>query len=181
MNREETRNVLSILKGYYPQSYKDLSVKEMEVQLNLWTDMLSDFDYKEVLIAIKQIMLTDKREFAPNIAQINEKIHAMKNPVQLTEYEAWNLIKRAIANGIYGAEKEFEKLPQELKQIVGSPNQLRTWATMDCGELNTVVASNIMRSYKVRAQSVKEYQMLPNNVRDVIESIQFKQIGGGEE
>ena len=83
----------------------------------------------------------------------------------MTEYEAWNTVKKAIGNGYYGCVEEFGKLPEILRRLVGSPNQLRDWATMESEALNTVVASNFMRSYRVRAEREREYLLLPSDVK----------------
>ena len=87
----------------------------------------------------------------------------------MTEQEAFNLIAKAASNANYGAKEEFEKLPKELQRLVGSPNRLREWALMDTQTFQTVVGSNVMRSYRAIAKSTKETQMLPPSVRQLIE------------
>ena len=48
---------------------------------------------------------------------------AVKN--QLSEAEAWAMVSKAARNGLYGAREEFEKLPEDVKQAIGTPDQLK--------------------------------------------------------
>jgi hypothetical protein len=81
-------------------------------------------------------------------------------PNEMTEAEAWALVRKAASNSFYGqAAKEFDKLPPILQRLVGTPNQLRDWGMMDSNEFNTVVASNFQRSYRARVKSDKEYNL----------------------
>ena len=82
----------------------------------------------------------------------------------MTEYEAWNCVRKAIGNGIYEANEEFEKLPLILQRLVGSPNQISDWAKMSSEVINTVVASNFMRSYSARAENEREYLLFPTDL-----------------
>ena len=77
---------------------------------------------------------------------------------------------KATRRSILNSKEEFEKLPPILQRLVGSPSKLKEWALMDADTVNSVVASNLMRSYKVIAEKEKEFQALPSNVRAVLES-----------
>ena len=93
----------------------------------------------------------------------------------MTEEEAWSKVKICISN--YHASDMFETLPDILKSLVGSPNQLREWALMDLGQLNTVVKSNFVRSYKERARLERESLVTPTTTKQILGEGQ-KQIGG---
>lgn len=58
------------------------------------------------------------------------------------------MVRKAIANGIYGAETEYSKLPPLVQKAVGDPGQLRAWATSEAESLETVAQSNFMRCYR---------------------------------
>ena len=87
---------------------------------------------------------------------------------ELSEGEAWQLVARAISNGIYGSKKEFDALPQTIQRIVGSPNALREWAMMDSDVVHSVVASNFQRSYRVVSEREREIKALPQDVREIV-------------
>ena len=74
MNREETSKVLTILKINYPQSFRSYTNEETYALLDLWTEAFKNDDAAIVNRAIKSIVYSDTREFAPNIAQVKEKM-----------------------------------------------------------------------------------------------------------
>ena len=53
---------------------------------------------------------------------------------------------------------------------MAKPQQLREWALQDAAALQTVVASNFMRSFRERSAQIRRYEMLPADVKTAIES-----------
>jgi len=166
MNLKETAAVMDILTVAYPQFYKNQSVEERLMASRLWADMFEGDDVRTVLAAVKALIASDEKGFPPHIGAVKEKIRFLTQPKELTEQEAWNCIEKACRNSLYHAPEEYEKLPPVVQRLVGSPNQLREWAMIDADELKTVVASNFMRSYKVRAKTEREYLALPDSVKE---------------
>lgn len=171
MNREETLKIMSVLKGAYPNFYRGMTRSEAESIVALWMEMFKDDSYEIVATAVKSIIVTDDSGFPPKIGTVKSMIERLTKKPAMTEQEAWNLIAKAVKNGIYGSEEEFEKLPDELKKLVGSHNQLRDWAMLDSEDLHTVVASNFQRSYKVIAKRQQEYNRLPSDVKSLIDGL----------
>ena len=68
-------------------------------------------------------------------------------------------------------EKQFNKLPELIRQTLGSPNTLKEWGLVNTDSFNTVIQSNFLRSYRARSQSAKEYKMLPNDVKCLMGNI----------
>lgn len=169
MTREETLAVMSVLKAAYPDYYRDMRKNDADAIVNLWAEMFSDEPAQIVALAVKSLIATGK--YNPKIADVKEKIVKLKNANAMTEQEAWNLVSRAISNGIYGSQKEFDALPASVQRIVGSPMQLKEWAMMDSDTVQSVVASNFQRSYKIRAESDREYMALPSSVRNVVDKL----------
>lgn len=159
---------MSVLRGAYPHFYRDISKQEAYDTINLWTDMFSNDDASIVAAAVKSLIDGDDKGFPPTIGQVKTKMRLLVGSDELTEAEAWNLVSKAVKNGLYGAVEEFEKLPPAVKRIVGSPSQLRDWASMDGDTLHSVVASNFQRSYKVVATREKEIAALPDDVKKLI-------------
>ena len=139
MTREETLAIMSILKAAYPSFYKDMRRDEAEGIVNLWASMFEDDPAKVVANAVKAHIATDKKGFPPHIGAIKEAIVNLTAPNEMTEQEAWSLVLKALSNGTYGSQKEFDKLPPVLQRLVGSPNQLKEWALMDSDTVNSVV------------------------------------------
>lgn len=168
MTRDDVIKIMSVLRGAYPHFYRDISKQEAYDTINLWTDMFSNDDASIVAAAVKSLIDGDDKGFPPTIGQVKAKMRLLVGSDELTEAEAWNLVSKAVKNGLYGAVEEFEKLPPAVKRIVGSPSQLRDWASMDSDTLQSVVASNFQRSYKVVATREKEIAALPDDVKKLI-------------
>lgn len=168
MTRDDVIKIMSVLRGAYPHFYRDISKQEAYDTINLWTDMFSNDDASIVASAVKSLIDGDDKGFPPTIGQVKAKMRLLVGSDELTEAEAWNLVSKAVKNGLYGAVEEFEKLPPAVKRIVGSPSQLRDWASMDSDTLHSVVASNFQRSYKVVATREKEIAALPDDVKKLI-------------
>ena len=168
MTRDDVIKIMSVLRGAYPHFYRDISKQEAYDTINLWTDMFSNDDASIVAAAVKSLIDGDDKGFPPTIGQVKTKMRLLVGSDELTEAEAWNLVSKAVKNGLYGAVEEFEKLPPAVKRIVGSPSQLRDLASMDSDTLQSVVASNFQRSYKVVATREKEIAALPDDVKKLI-------------
>ena len=171
MTREETIKILSILKAAYPSFYKAMTKDEAEGTIQLWSSMFVEEDYRLVAEAVKAHIATDEKGYPPVIGVIKKQIRNILQPKEMTELEAWNLVLKACSNALYNAHQEFEKLPDNIKSLVGNPGTLKEWALMNTDQLNTVVQSNFMRSYKVRTEKEKEYQALPPSVREITKEL----------
>lgn len=74
MTYEETRQILSILKTAYPQSFLHWSKDQGEAFLNLWTKGLQDDDALDVMVAVWHYIYETDREFAPTVGMIRSYI-----------------------------------------------------------------------------------------------------------
>lgn len=166
MTELDAKQVLQICKINWPQSFQKLNAEEMRAMLELWTEMFKDDSATLVKAAVKTIIAAGNREFAPNVGAIKEQMRKLTaGAEEMTEAEAWAKIRKAISNGYYGAEQEFEKLPPLCKTVVGSPQQLREWSTMDSETVHSVVSSNVQRAYKTIQQRERESAKVPEDIK----------------
>lgn len=165
MTRDETVNIIRIMVDSYP-NYKPNNLSET---VDVWHTMLSDYDYSLVSVALKSYILSDTSGFAPAIGQIVAKMHAIIQPQELNEMEAWSLVSKAIRNSIYNAAEEYAKLPQIVQKAVGLPSQLMQWA-IDDSYNESVVSSNFMRCYRIELAREKELSMLPEDARQIAQN-----------
>ena len=170
MNRTETLAIMSVLKAAYPSYYRDMTRRDAEVAVNLWTEMLADYPADLVAAAVKSHIASDRKGFPPHIGAIIAAIGEVSKPAELTEGEAWAMIAKALRNGSYGSEREFAALPETLQRLVGHPSQLREWAAMDAGTVQTVVQSNFLRGYRARMESEKRLSAMPSEIRAILTS-----------
>ena len=125
--------------------------------------------YDDVLLvinAVRAFIATDDKGYPPVIGVIKKKMREISQPVAMTEFEAWNYIKKAVSNSLYNSKEEYDKLPPTIQSLVGSHDVLREWALIDTSKFDTVVQSNFMRSYKARCEREKEIMALPLSVRE---------------
>lgn len=166
MTRDETIDLLSILKAAYPNFYKDMTRKDADHVISLWSEMFKDEPAALVGMAVKRHIATDTKGFPPHIGAIKDAIVKIQQPVEMTEIEAWNMVRNAIRSYSWDAKEQFDKLPPVLQRLVGAPSQLQEWAQMEADVVSSVVASNFQRSYKARAAHEREFLALPSDVKE---------------
>lgn len=173
MNRAETLAIMTILKAAYPQYYRNPSKQEAEGVVALWQDMFSADTYELVATAIKALIATDEKGFPPHIGAVREQMRkVLAGPDgEMSEQEAWVLVRRALSNGFYGAAQEYAKLPKVIQTVLGNSSVLRDWAMLDIREVDTVIASNFMRSYTARASHAREMERLPAPVLEMVRGL----------
>ena len=171
MNLKESKTILTILQAAFPAFYKGVPDNELLKIIKLWQIMFADDDYEIVSKAVKALIATKVENFPPTIGAVKEQIEKIKSPQQMSELEAWSLVCKACRNGSHHSVEEFNKLPEVIQRAIGSPDQLRVWAQMDEETVNSVIASNFMRTYRVKQQQQKELNMLTNDVREYLENM----------
>ena len=184
MNLVETAKLMAILETAYPMFYAKKTQQEREDAIRLWAEMFADEPGELVAVAVKALIKSRVSTFPPGIGEITEMIQQITQPDQMTELEAWSLVRKAVSNSNYNSAEEFNKLPAVVQRLVGAPSQLREWAAMDSETLNSVVASNFQRSYKVRAKNERDYLALPSSVKTfmatIAEGMRMPELPSGE-
>lgn len=171
MNQTETLKIMAVLRGAYPAFYRDMSRKEAESVVALWAEMFAEDDVAIVAAAVKALIATDDKGFPPHIGAVKAKVRQITQPSGMTPQEAWNLVAKAIRNSAYESREEYGKLPKEIQRLVGSPNQLRDWATMNSETVHSVVASNFQRSFAARQKADNDFKALPRDVQAMIGTV----------
>lgn len=141
MTVKEVGELLAIIGSIYP----NFRPEDKTSCVTAWTMVMSDESYDAIKTALS-IYIKNGNQFPPNPGQLIQL--ARPKPEYMNELEAWSLVRKAICNGIYGAEAEFAKLPPEVQRAVGDPGQLRAWAQGDIDSLQTVAQSNFCRVYR---------------------------------
>ena len=168
MNKAEVAKVTLFLKATYPLAYKNIND---DLVIEAWFELFADDDAGLVVAAVKAFASTDNEGFPPTPGKIKNMIYKLTNPQVMTEQEAWNVVRKSLS--YYHAGKKYNALPNELKQVVTVRN-LKEWALMDESQVNTIVASNFMRSYRAKIGNLREETMMPESVKKVIASKGFE-------
>lgn len=154
--------ILTLLKVAFPTMYKDFQGSYDDV-VTVWNEALSEYPLELVKLAANHIITTSK--FEPKIADVVERINMITKKPELTEIEAWGCIKCALTNSLYHAQEEWEALPPTVRSSV-TPSLLKDWAMLEMDEVDTVVQSNFMRSYKAKVKAKSEMAGLPQKYID---------------
>ncbi len=77
MTREETKQVLAILRTAYPRFYERYSKEELCIAVNLWFAALQEFSFEnEIRPALKEVVQNLK--FPPTVADLVEAARSKK-------------------------------------------------------------------------------------------------------
>ena len=159
MTREETIGILSILKASYPNFYKELTKKDAETTINLYTEMFSNTEANLVATAIKELI--QHESYPPTIADIKNKIDELTQPYEETETELWEIYKKTIQSGYYGDRSEFEELPEAIKAYLGNnPNRINELGMMESSTFNSVEKGIFLKQIKVIKERAKSIRMM---------------------
>lgn len=176
MDKFETTSILAVLRAAYPKFYQGISREEANSIVNLWAEMFADDPAEIVATAVKAMIASRNSNFPPNIGEVKEQIRKITAPDSMTEQEAWSKIYKAIVNAGYDSKAEFDKLPKSLQRLVGSPQQLFEWSMMDVTTVQSVVASNVMRSFRAIQVQEQEQAKLPQSVKRFLQDAKLKAI-----
>lgn len=171
MDKTETMKILSVLRVAYPMFYNGIGAEDAAAATELWERILGDYDYSVVSAAVTAIISTSTSTYPPVPGVVVDMIHTLTEDRKMEGSEAWGLVKKALRNGLYGFHEEFQNLPPAIQKAVGSENQLREWAMMDTEELNTVVASNFQKSFRITSAREAEIRKLPSSVKTFVNRI----------
>ena len=82
MTRDETLKIMAVLKATYPNFYKDMTRRDAEGVVALWTDMFAEDSYNTVAAAVKAFIASDSKGFPPVVGQVKQRVAALSGAVQ---------------------------------------------------------------------------------------------------
>ena len=165
MTVNDARKIIAVMLVSYP-NFKPI---DTELMATIWADMLNEYSYEQVSVALKCYITTDTSGFAPSIGQLIDKLKTVEQPQELNELQAWGLVRKAINNSGYHSEEEFAKLPPLVQKAVGTPGQLKQWGLSDIESIETVAQSNFMRTYRAVTKREDEVSRMPKEIRQLIQ------------
>lgn len=97
MNRSETAKILAVIAAAWPNARaSDLDVN---LQVDVWADLLEDLDYRACSLAVRSLAQTQK--FAPGVAEIRAYVLELERGPVRPGGEAWRDFLDAVSR--YGA------------------------------------------------------------------------------
>lgn len=172
MNKAETSNIVSVIVAAYPNHYKTINADIMQNTIFIWHEILKEYEFNLVQMALKSYIANDTKGFPPAPGQIVgnlRNIQKVGNKEQVMNgIEAWGYLFKALGNSLYNSEEQFNKLPALIQKTVGSPAILKEWASLRLEELQTVTHSNFLRTYNSIVKREEELDCIPNDVKQAI-------------
>lgn len=170
MTAQEASDFLSKLALAYPAQYARLGVEELKGQIELWSGTMEGYSLEQAVIGLRVFLRGDTKGFAPVPGQVIDCIERVQRPAEAgyTNTECIALIRRAIGDSLYHAEEAFERLPELCRRAVGTPRNLTEWAQLDSREVETVIASQVIRSLEATRIRMREDAKLPPSVREAL-------------
>ena len=163
MNMKETKRILAAITAIYPAFVKD---RDPEVLSRIWQQVFASTPYPLVNQALTAFLATDVKGFPPTPGALNTFIRKTRQLKEPSEDDAWVKVYKAISRGLYNSREEFDKLPPDIRQIVGSPRMLYEWAQMDRSEVNSVIAACFKRSWRARHELQQDFLLIPEAPAD---------------
>lgn len=145
-------------------TYPNFKADNLTDLVDAWEFFLQDYTYEAIALALKTFVNTSGKGFAPSIDQLISLTKKTVEVNQLSELQAWSLVRKAINNASYHSEEEYAKLPELVQRTIGNPAQLREWALTDLQSVETVVASNFQRTYRAMCVREREMATMPKEV-----------------
>lgn len=173
MTREDTKKLLLAIEAAYP----NFKPENASLTVDTWQWALEEYPDEAVKGALQIYLKTNNTGFAPSVSQLIGCIHAPKENEQLSEGEAWALVKKAISDGNYHSKQRFDELPPIVQRAVGGAEMIRQWAACDSNEVNNVIASNFMRTYRAVLSKQSFGDKVPPQLSDLVKALS-EQVSG---
>lgn len=175
MTKDETKKLLMLIEAAYPQSKFENPAETIAA----WHFLLEEYSANVVMAAFQIYVKTNNTGFAPSVSQIIGCMHKPSEVEQLSEGEAWNMVKRAIQDSAYHSEERFNELPPIIQRCVGSANMLFQWGQTDSDTVNTVIMSNFQRTYRAVLSKQDFNNKVSEQITDVVKGLADKLSGNG--
>ena len=159
MTASETTRAIRIISAAYPH------FKPSQDVIDLWGVMFNSAPFEAVSAAL-YTYIARNHDFPPTPGNINALIYDLTHKGELSEIDAWNMVCKAMRNGLYGSHEEFAKLPEDVQEAIGSPRYLYELALQE--DLNvSVESSNFFKRYRAVLERKKNDAMIPQAVKEL--------------
>lgn len=174
-SRERILSSLTSLKVAYPVAYQKMTKVEGEALAKQWEMFFKDRTDRELAYGVNYYIANNTTSFPPSIGQLNEIMDSAREP-EMTELEAWQMIKKGLRNcGEWAdAEKFYNSLPEPVKRATCVSN-LTEWARLPSDTVDRIIGPSFRKSFGVKQQKAHEYQALPENMRNVFTFIPLEE------
>lgn len=163
MTRAEFIQVVLVLESMYDS----LKVSQNDFAVEAWYGVLGHIGMDQMQLIIKKHVAQSRFKPTPNDI-LTHYVEITEIEPQMSEVEAWGMVKKAIRNATYNSKSEFDKLPEIIQKTIGTADVLKSWAMEESENTDKITGSNFMRSFRDVRERDKQYKVLPNDVKQLI-------------
>lgn len=157
MDKKETAMMLSTLNTLYPNFKTD---QPIELQIEVWQNMLEEFAFKEVMQAIKK--LAYESQYPPTVHDIVSRIAQIKSPHLLDDSEAYAEMIFAVQKyGWCHQPEAMESLSPLTRKIVSQIGYLDICKS----ENQEALRAQFRMAYQAAANEIKQNALLPEKFK----------------
>ena len=152
MNEKETARILASVAVVYP------AIKDRNIRLltQIWQQVFADVPYERVNRALGAFFASDTKGFPPTPGAVYAFIRKADRDRGPSENEVWAMVIRAASRSGYNSREEFDSLPEDVREVVGSPRMLYEWSQLSPSEMNTVIGPGFRRAWNARQEMKQE-------------------------
>lgn len=171
MTRVEAMKIVAMIETNWQP------VKDQEAAYDLWASAFQSEPFELVNTAVMALIQTDLSDFRPTVAKVRRKMHDIVFGRRITETEAWLCVKNSLPEAqewpetLKGAKSAWNKLPEDVRKLV-TPKQLLDWNSVGVEQMDTIIQSNFMRSYRELRDSRYEKEAMDKFLLSDIRNIQ---------
>lgn len=145
MTSKECLQLLGMMRSLFPNE-KQMTDEDIKVKAMFWADIMKDISYQQALEGLRHYAATSTTGFAPQPAHI---LNYARHKNRLSDAEIEFYLNRALCDSVYHSTEQFDKLPDELKKIIGSPGELQRQAMREVDDTRIYVKS-VCKEYRAR-------------------------------
>jgi len=145
---KECLKLLGIIKTLFPNE-KQPGEDDIKVRAMFWADIFKDISFGQAVEGLKKYCATNTSGFAPQPAHI---INCARQANRLSDTAIEFYLHRALCDSTYHSEEQFDRLPEDLKKIIGSPAELRRQALRETDDTRIYIAK-VCKEYRTRVES----------------------------
>lgn len=169
MTKQETAKIITVITAAYPNHFVKYTPEMIQNLIFAWYSVMEDYPYSVCSNGLKMYLANDTKGFPPSPGQVIDCITKQIHKDAPTALEAWQYVSKAIKNGIYHSEEEFDALPEIVKKAVGRHENLKEWAMMDSATVQSVEQSHFIRVYDTLVKRQQEDAKIPASVKKLME------------
>ena len=166
MTKEEVRQLLVLLKEYYPNSFVHHTAEGSKLIFSVWMETFKDEDTKLVQTAVMKLIQSNTTNFAPTIGEIREKMLELTGARIMTADEVWNTARKFWCNLGTRSQSEIEPryklLPEEVKRMFSISDMIQH-ADMYTSDVLLYEKPRFMKEYK-NIESQHKEKMLSGSI-----------------